>query len=297
MWDAAASNKEWDSTGLYRKNADKRRAVWLAWKADPNAPQRKIADQAGVSQANVSNLIKKWQSGSDKVYHTFNETNENVSWAKWTWNPVTGCHPLDMRRRRVRMAEDGRDGARPPPLTRHLLEIGTMPTSHRIRPPSRKAIAAVVVALALVASASGQHARLAEPAACQGSYGEGPLVRGDPNPDNTIPFTQQGVRTSCTPLPPPFIEAPCTFCSSFQLLQWGGGNVWVAIEPQYPVLNDITVACNIGTVQDFTNTTPPLGVGTWRMITYLHGGPCDLLDIGGIPVTINTVQFTGRPAP
>jgi hypothetical protein len=23
--------------------------------------------------------------------HTFNRTNENVDWAKWTWNPVTGC--------------------------------------------------------------------------------------------------------------------------------------------------------------------------------------------------------------
>jgi hypothetical protein len=25
----------------------------------------------------------------------FNETNENIEWARWTWNPVTGClqHP------------------------------------------------------------------------------------------------------------------------------------------------------------------------------------------------------------
>ena len=23
--------------------------------------------------------------------HTFNETNENIDWAKWSWNPVTGC--------------------------------------------------------------------------------------------------------------------------------------------------------------------------------------------------------------
>ena len=22
---------------------------------------------------------------------TFNETNENIEWAKWSWNPVTGC--------------------------------------------------------------------------------------------------------------------------------------------------------------------------------------------------------------
>jgi len=21
----------------------------------------------------------------------FNKTNENIDWAKWSWNPVTGC--------------------------------------------------------------------------------------------------------------------------------------------------------------------------------------------------------------
>ena len=27
-----------------------------------------------------------------KTISTFNETNQNVEWARWTWNPVTGCN-------------------------------------------------------------------------------------------------------------------------------------------------------------------------------------------------------------
>lgn len=137
-WDAAGSNVEWDTSGSKRTNADKRRAVHMAWEAfNGKVSQRKIAEHAGVHQSWVSGLIKEWTRKGDDSHHdetstseseqpqlsssnngeptateaateptqeppedtkpkpeprpTFNLTNDNVDWAKWTWNPVTGC--------------------------------------------------------------------------------------------------------------------------------------------------------------------------------------------------------------
>jgi protein gp37 len=93
-WDAAGSNVEFDDVGMPRTNADKRQAARMAWEARPAATHQQIADQARVSHQAVSKWIKEWKnescnsSISDRL---FNLTNDNVDWAKWTWNPVTGC--------------------------------------------------------------------------------------------------------------------------------------------------------------------------------------------------------------
>jgi hypothetical protein len=68
-WDAAGSNREWDTAGARRTNADKRRAARLAWEARPDASQREIARQAGVTQQAVSKWINEWESHGDNSCH------------------------------------------------------------------------------------------------------------------------------------------------------------------------------------------------------------------------------------
>lgn len=65
---------------------------------------KKLAEDTGESvgavrqridrgQREVAQPVQPQQNGiKDKnVGPVFNETNENIEWAKWTWNPVTGC--------------------------------------------------------------------------------------------------------------------------------------------------------------------------------------------------------------
>jgi hypothetical protein len=76
-WAAAGSNKEWDGVGMPRGDGDKRRAVRMAWEARPGAKQTQIAEQVGVRQSYVSDLIKKWKS---QCYQTdSNEIHTSVS--------------------------------------------------------------------------------------------------------------------------------------------------------------------------------------------------------------------------
>jgi len=53
QWDAAGSNLENDQAGLYRSNADKRRAVLIALEAYPELSDYKIAEHVGVSDSLV----------------------------------------------------------------------------------------------------------------------------------------------------------------------------------------------------------------------------------------------------
>jgi hypothetical protein len=137
-------------------------------------------------------------------------------------------------------------------------------------------------------SASGQHARNAIPAECGLSYDDDPMTAA-PNADGTVTFTQPGIVTSCIPAQRP--EAPCQFCLAFQLLQWGGGNVWVVIQPPYPRYYEINVACDTSQARDLTDTTPALGPGSYVMTSYLRGGPC-LGGPGGVPTTVQTTPIT-----
>jgi protein gp37 len=145
LWEAVAANKQHDTGGQRRTNADKRRAVEIAVKARPELTGREIADHVGVDPSMVTRYRATLQSVSDghsptsrmrsdgKFYpatngkrrpepipdipiptteyqpsepyilsgepepvkstsrSVFNQTNEMVEWAWWTWNPVTGC--------------------------------------------------------------------------------------------------------------------------------------------------------------------------------------------------------------
>jgi len=71
-----------------------------------NDAAKKIAEDTGESQEAVRHRIRSGedevggvrqnrQNGSNeprpRAGSVFNETNDNIEWAKWTWNPVTGC--------------------------------------------------------------------------------------------------------------------------------------------------------------------------------------------------------------
>lgn len=89
-WDAAGSNIEWDSVGIRRTSGDVKRAIQIAWEA-LGCPVKKriteIADHVRADKSWVSRCVADFVAKQ----HSFNVTNENVDWAKWTWNPVTGC--------------------------------------------------------------------------------------------------------------------------------------------------------------------------------------------------------------
>lgn len=90
IWDAAGSNKEFDDSGMRRTRSDKKRAVIIALKLRPDAKSIEIADHVGCTDRYVRQ-IKESLRNSSISKPLFNETNEMVDWARWTWNPVTGC--------------------------------------------------------------------------------------------------------------------------------------------------------------------------------------------------------------
>lgn len=89
-WDAVGSNKEFDCTGQRRTPGDKKRAVIIALKLRPDATSEEIADHVGCTARWIRSIKKDlWNTSISKA--TFNDTNDMVDWARWTWNPVTGC--------------------------------------------------------------------------------------------------------------------------------------------------------------------------------------------------------------
>jgi hypothetical protein len=65
LWDAAGSNREHDTDGLRRSNADKRRAVRLALEARPKLSNRKIAKHVGVTDKTVAVIRKAIYGNSE----------------------------------------------------------------------------------------------------------------------------------------------------------------------------------------------------------------------------------------
>jgi len=52
----------------------------------------KLKDDLNVSVSKASRSVpREPKEEKKKAKPTFNRTNDNIKWAKWTWNPVTGC--------------------------------------------------------------------------------------------------------------------------------------------------------------------------------------------------------------
>ena len=59
----------------------------MVWKT---ATEQAEADRVPLTAALVKDIRDSIQSDQESL-GSFNRTNENINWAKWSWNPVTGC--------------------------------------------------------------------------------------------------------------------------------------------------------------------------------------------------------------
>jgi protein gp37 len=59
--------------------------------ADEQTKQEVKSGKKSINKAYNETQEKRKQSTKPKSKPTFNATNDNIEWAKWTWNPVTGC--------------------------------------------------------------------------------------------------------------------------------------------------------------------------------------------------------------
>lgn len=57
--------------------------------SDGDATQAVLSGEKTISAA--AKEVKEKQSQTTTSHATFNKTNDNIEWAQWTWNPVTGC--------------------------------------------------------------------------------------------------------------------------------------------------------------------------------------------------------------
>src|SRR6516164_3575401 len=86
--------------GYMRLSIEERREA-VAELSAAGMSQRAIADVLGVNQATVhrdkddvnASLFadEKPKNAANASLATFNQVNDNIGWAKWSWNPVTGC--------------------------------------------------------------------------------------------------------------------------------------------------------------------------------------------------------------
>jgi len=62
--------------------------------AQPEQPARKPAPPSppAITEVELADGKKGFIQSRPGYRSTFNETNAMVDWAKWTWNPITGCH-------------------------------------------------------------------------------------------------------------------------------------------------------------------------------------------------------------
>lgn len=58
-------------------------------KEDPEIYEKVKTGELNIPQAKKE-IKEKEEINKDKL-STFNSTNDNIEWAKWSWNPVTGC--------------------------------------------------------------------------------------------------------------------------------------------------------------------------------------------------------------
>jgi hypothetical protein len=86
MWDAAGSNREHDTAGMRRTNADKRRAVRLALEAKPKLSNRRIANRVGVSDKTVAAVRKAICGNSEDTPAVREVTRHNTTYHQNTEN-------------------------------------------------------------------------------------------------------------------------------------------------------------------------------------------------------------------
>ena len=95
--DSAAAAK--NVKHVIQKPPNMRQAIELA-KLDNKEEQKEAWKMSSKAEKVTAKTVKesvqvvkaeKIESGTPKSKPKFNRTNDNIEWAKWTWNPVTGC--------------------------------------------------------------------------------------------------------------------------------------------------------------------------------------------------------------
>ncbi len=74
-----------DIIGTSRATVERARTVL----SDGDATQAVLSGDKTISAA--AKEVKEKQAQVSTSHATFNKTNDNIEWAQWTWNPVTGC--------------------------------------------------------------------------------------------------------------------------------------------------------------------------------------------------------------
>ena len=59
--------------------------------SDNESIDEEIAENGRIELGQETNRGGKRESSGRPHKQSFNKTNSNIEWAKWTWNPVTGC--------------------------------------------------------------------------------------------------------------------------------------------------------------------------------------------------------------
>ncbi len=83
-----------DKIGMSHGTFDKAKIVWQAAKAGDEVAReqvKKIDTGETTVTAAVREIRKDAPGPKPAALPTFNETNDNIEWARWSWNPVTGC--------------------------------------------------------------------------------------------------------------------------------------------------------------------------------------------------------------
>jgi hypothetical protein len=108
------------------------------------------------------------------------------------------------------------------------------------------------------------------------------------NPNGSVTFTCSGITATCGGSG----TGQCQYCFSWQMLkQYKGSNVWIVVQPPYPVSTPLNVNCGSSTtVKNSSNTSPVLGAGTYEMYAMLYGASCSTF--GGAPFNQKTCVFT-----
>jgi hypothetical protein len=100
-------------------------------------------------------------------------------------------------------------------------------------------------------------------------------VVGPPLPGGTaVVTTTQTMTMGCLP-ETVFTTQPCSFCLFLLLDKQIAGNLWMQVNPAYPRPIQANVTCKTPpSAVRFTDTSPPLGPGTYVMYSYMYESPC-----------------------
>ncbi|MEI6135606.1 MAG: DUF5131 family protein [Desulfomonile sp.] len=87
--DGKSASQTAKTVGTSRAKVEKARAINKD--ADEETIAAVTSGEKSLNKAYQETQEKKKHVGGESAKHKFNDTNDMVEWANWTWNPITGC--------------------------------------------------------------------------------------------------------------------------------------------------------------------------------------------------------------